>query len=80
MTKVIVFGAGHLFRQYIPLIKRRYEILGVCDNDPGKRGRSIEGYVCDAPDDLMALDDDAPVLICTGRAHATEIKEQLLGG
>ena len=71
--KIIVFGASGKFQQYYEMLKKRYDILFVCDNDEKKWGDHGEYKVCN-PEVLLEY-QDYPVVIIS--SYEEEIYVQL---
>ncbi len=73
--RLLLFGAGSLgVRSIEECRKIGAEILGFIDNNPARRGKSLEGYPIYAPGDIQEF-PEAYVLITS--TYVEEIKEQL---
>lgn len=75
--RLLLFGAGSLgVRSIEECRKIDAQILGFVDNNPARRGESLEGYPIYMPDDIREF-PEAYVLITS--TYVEEIKAQLAG-
>ncbi|HCT2505674.1 TPA: glycosyltransferase [Aeromonas dhakensis] len=75
MKKVIVFGAGGLFRVFLPFIKSRYQLAAISDNDTTRHGQFVDGVRIVSPSDIICLDFE---LVIVASMYFEEIKEKLI--
>lgn len=75
MKKVIVFGAGGLFRVFLPFIKSRYQLAAISDNDTTRHGQFVDGVRIVSPSDIICLDFE---LVIVASMYFEEIKENLI--
>lgn len=75
MKKVIIFGAGGLFRAFLPFIKSRYQLVAISDNDKNQHGKLIDGVGIISPSDILNLDFE---LIIVASMYFDEIHEKLI--
>lgn len=75
MKKVIVFGAGGLFRVFLPFIKSRYQLAAISDNDTTRHGQFVYGVRIVSPSDIICLDFE---LVIVASMYFEEIKEKLI--
>ena len=74
--KIILFGAGMMFDDYMKKFGRRYRPAFIVDNDKNKWGRSRQGVEIKSPEEILAIPaDKRKVIICS--AHYLEIEKQL---
>lgn len=75
MKKVIVFGAGGLFRVFLPFIKSKYQLAAISDNDTARYGQFVEEVRIVSPSDIPRLDYE---LVIVTSMYFKEIKENLI--
>lgn len=75
MKKVIVFGAGGLFRVFLPFIKSRYQLAAISDNDTTRHGQFVDGVRIVSPSDIICLDFELVIVVSM---YFEEIKENLI--
>ncbi|HDX8352425.1 TPA: glycosyltransferase [Aeromonas dhakensis] len=75
MKKVIVFGAGGLFRVFLPFIKSRYQLVAISDNDTTRHGQFSDEVRIVSPSDIVYLDFE---LVIVTSMYFEEIKEKLI--
>ncbi|WP_146047124.1 glycosyltransferase [Aeromonas bestiarum] len=75
MKKVIVFGAGGLFRVFSPFIKSKYHLAAISDNDIKQHGKTIDGAEIISPSEITRLDFD---LVIVTSMYFKVIKEKLI--
>lgn len=75
MKKVIVFGAGGLFRAFLPFIKSRYQLVAISDNDKNQHGKLIDGVGIISPLDIINIDFE---LVIVASMYFDEIYEKLI--
>jgi hypothetical protein len=73
--RILLFGAGSGLRDVLSVLPQDAEIVGLCDNDAQKQGKTILGHRVDAPDSLKELDFD--FVLVTARA-GNAMRNQLL--
>ncbi len=81
MQKAIIFGFGNKFLNDEKEIRRRYEIVGIVDNDKKKQGLSYKGIpVCCVNDVLIesGMELEYDVVLVTPLLHRFEMIHQLL--
>lgn len=67
--KALVFGIGQNFRNYKEKIYRRYEVIGLCDNDESKQGSIIDGHLVGKFADACFRDADV-ILVTPAQNHS----------
>ncbi|NLB63511.1 MAG: hypothetical protein GX801_05310, partial [Fibrobacter sp.] len=72
--KVVIFGTGWAFNNYIEHYRDEHDVVGVTDWDYAKHGNKIKGIPVLNPYNLGSIDFDK-ILICS--TYIKEIKEQL---
>ncbi|HHQ4723573.1 glycosyltransferase [Aeromonas veronii] len=75
MKKVIVFGAGGLFRVFLPFIKSRYQLVAISDSDTTRHGQFSDEVRIVSPSDIVYLDFE---LVIVTSMYFEEIKEKLI--
>ena len=75
MKKVIVFGAGGLFRVFLPFIKSRYQLVAISDSDTTGHGQFSDEVRIVSPSDIVYLDFE---LVIVTSMYFEEIKEKLI--
>jgi O-methyltransferase len=73
--RIILFGAGSGLVDFLSILPDEIQIVGLCDNDPKKRGTIASGHRVLAPDALQASDYD--FVVVTARA-GDAIRAQLV--
>lgn len=73
---VILFGAGKLGKQMLPLIRKKYNILYWTDNNKEMWGSEIDGITLTSPD--CVNDFTEKIIVATGVEIFLEIVDQLL--
>lgn len=77
--RVVLFGAGENAENLLIFpLQKEVEITLVCDNDPGKWGRNLSGYVVEAPEKILRCSFDLIVISSTKYWFVEEIRQQLL--
>jgi hypothetical protein len=71
----LLFGAGSGLSDVLSVLPPDIEVVGLCDNDATKHGKTILGHRVDAPDSLNELGFD--FVLVTARAGNT-MRNQLL--
>lgn len=74
--KILMFGAGLVGRDLLPLYQSYFDVLAVVDNDPMKRGTHILGIPVISVDDIKTHDFDLLIVTSTS---VGEIFSQLRG-
>ena len=72
--KVVIFGTGWAFGNYIKNYRDEHEIVGITDWEYDKHGESIEGIKVLNPYKLSEVEFDK-ILICS--VYVREIRQQL---
>jgi FlaA1/EpsC-like NDP-sugar epimerase len=72
--RVILFGTGIGGKHGYKHLKKRYAVVGFCDNDTQKQGQKFMGLPIHAPAELEKLDYDR-IVICS--MYQDEIQDQL---
>lgn len=72
---VILFGAGLVGRQVVPVYKDKVNIVCFADNDPKKKGKMVQGIKVISPDDICNTTHDYVVISSTSIG---QIMDQLL--
>ena len=75
-SKIVLFGAGNMCRNYLKCYSNKYPPLFTCDNNSKLWGTSFCGLEVKNPEELLKLSDDTGVFICN--LFYREIKEQLI--
>lgn len=79
MERAIVFGAGtggiNAIHFITLVLKGRYDIIAVADNDSRKWGKSLLGYPIVSIDDIV---DFAPQVVLLASTYSVQIKKQLI--
>jgi len=73
--RILLFGAGSGLSDFLSVVPADVEILGLCDNDVNKQGKTMLGYPVYAPDSINQLDFD--FLVVTARM-GEEMRSQLV--
>lgn len=73
--KVILFGAGLVGRQILPVYRDKVDIIGFADNDPKKQERSVLGVPVMQPDTILNHQYDYVVISSTS---VGQIMDQLI--
>ncbi len=64
--RIVLFGVGSGLNDFLSIVPKDVEIVGLADNDPRKHGRVILGHPVFAPDSIARTDFD--YVIVTSRA------------
>jgi O-methyltransferase len=64
--RIIPFGAGSGFADFLSVLPDHVEIVGLCDNDPNKHGRTVMGHRVLAPEALDTTPFDFVVVTTRG--------------
>lgn len=72
--KIFIFGTGEYYRKYLKWAKK-FEILGLIDNNPENQGSDVDGFKVFSPDILEFSEFDRVYILST---YVNEIREQLL--
>lgn len=75
--KAIVFGAAVSSQEYYDEIKKRYDIVAYCDNDPAKWGTELNHTPVIAPKEIGQYQWDEIIIVSLTAMDA--IRKQLLG-
>ncbi|MEO5344687.1 MAG: hypothetical protein H7842_15480, partial [Gammaproteobacteria bacterium SHHR-1] len=62
--KIILFGASVGGERGLKHLKRKYQVVGFCDNDSSKHSTTIKGIMVYAPDQLKDIEWDK-IIICS---------------
>lgn len=73
--RILLFGTGSGLRDLLSILPEEVEIVGLCDNNSIKHGKTILGYRVHPPDTIGELDFD--FVVVTARAGEA-IRSQLL--
>ena len=75
----ICFGAGDCFKKNIRILRDKYDIRFVVDNNIDKNGKEIEdGIVCSYPDILSKYQNTLVIITVLNASILTDIINQLL--
>ncbi len=74
-SKVVLFGAGNMCRNYMKCYGKKYPPLFTCDNNSGLWGTQFCGLEVKPPESLKELPADCAVFICN--IYYREIEKQL---
>ncbi len=74
-SKIVLFGAGNMCRNYMMIYGEKYPPLFTCDNNKEIWGTDFCGLEVKSPEVLSEISDDTAVFICN--VYYYEIKEQL---
>lgn len=72
--RIVIFGAGEVYRKYKPCLNKEISVVAFLDNNREKWGTYLDGVQIHNPVDILNLEYDKIVLLSV-RAH--EMKEQL---
>ncbi|MCL2260339.1 MAG: FkbM family methyltransferase [Fibromonadales bacterium] len=53
MEKAIVFGIGQIYKTCADMIRSKFDIVGLIDNDKNKQGQIIDGFKIESPEFLL---------------------------
>lgn len=56
MKNIIIFGTGEIGKIAISCLKSEYNVKAVVDNDNGKWGRAVDGYIIQSPEIIRNYD------------------------
>lgn len=74
MDKVIIFGAGGMFKKFFPYIVKQVEVVAISDNNQEQKDEYVkEKYI--KPDLIKELEFDYVVICCSA---FDEVRQQLL--
>jgi O-methyltransferase len=74
--KIVAFGTGSGFRDFLSVLPNDVEILGLSDNDTSKHGTEVSGHAVLPPDEIKALPFDFVVVTTrTGEAIRVQLME-----
>jgi len=74
--KLVLFGAGMMFDDYMKKFGRKYKPDFIVDNDKNKWGRKRQGVEIKSPEAILAIPAGRrKVIVCS--AHYPEIEKQL---
>jgi O-methyltransferase len=73
--RILAFGTGSGLSDFLSILPTEVEIVGLCDNDQNKQGKTISGHLVYSPDSIKELDFD--FVVVTTRAGEV-IRTQLL--
>jgi O-methyltransferase len=74
--RIWLFGAGSGLRDFLSVLPQEVEIVGICDNDIRKQGKTILGHRVYAPASIGKLDFDFVVVTArTGEAMRRQLVE-----
>lgn len=74
--KIILFGAGLMFEDYMKKYKKKYTPDFIVDNDKAKWGHEKQGVLIKSPKSILnILEEDRRVIICS--VHYRQIEKQL---
>jgi O-methyltransferase len=72
--RILLFGAGSGLNDFLSILPRDVEIVGICDNNPQKHGKVVAGHRICAPDSIDKLDFDFVILTArTGPAMRDQL-------
>ena len=71
----VLFGAGHMCRNYLESYGKTYPPLFTCDNNASLWGQEVDGLPIRSPEALRELPADCAIFICN--IYYREIEQQL---
>jgi O-methyltransferase len=72
--RILLFGAGSGLSDFLSVVPANVEIVGLCDNDLNKHGKTILGQRVEAPDSIRKLDFDFVVVTArSGEAMRSQL-------
>ena len=75
--KVLIFCAGYSFLKFLDVIKNKYDIVALTDNDEKKWGELIGGLVCCKPSDIASLEYESVLVASENIQIVQTIEKQL---
>lgn len=75
--KVIAYGAGSFFRNHVEYLKKKYDIISVCDKNRHAVGKSIMGIPCISPEELNADSTNKVIITVMTPVFKEEIRNEL---
>lgn len=77
MQKIAIFGVGLTFDQYYNMLKHKYDICCIVDNDNRKWGKKYRGIPCESPASLCGRKIDKIIILTMWDRYINEIRKQL---
>ncbi|MBQ5676433.1 MAG: sugar phosphate isomerase/epimerase, partial [Lachnospiraceae bacterium] len=74
-SKIVLFGAGNMCRNYMKCYGEKYPPLFTCDNNPNMWGKEFCGLEIKSPEVLKEISSDCAIFICN--VYYREIEKQL---
>ena len=74
--KILCFGAGKLFTQFVKLYNKEHQVIGVLDNNEKMWGEKVVGFPVLSPQNLNQYEYDSIVITSV---YGNQIREQLCG-
>lgn len=73
--KAVVWGVGKVFQYFLQTYDpEKLEVVALCDNDPEKHGKSIQGFLVFSPAQLKDIDFNIAIITTL---KSQEVKKQL---
>jgi O-methyltransferase len=74
--RIVLFGVGSGLSDFLSVVPGDVKVVGLCDNDVKKQGKTLLGYLVYAPDSINKLDFDFLVVTArTGEAMRSQLVE-----
>lgn len=74
MKEIIIFGTGEIGKSAISYLKNEYNILFLVDNDCGKWGNYVDGYIIESPKKIKNYDYN---IVVASTKYRNDIVKQL---
>ncbi|WP_312503624.1 TylF/MycF/NovP-related O-methyltransferase [Lacrimispora sp.] len=75
MQRAIMFGAGGGGKRLYDIIRKRYEVIAITDNDSRKWGETFKDLIIDAPKDCLKKQDYDVVVVSSAPGLSNIVKQ-----
>lgn len=77
MKEICLFGLGEIFYRTVEIIRQKYTILYLSDNNPSTWGKEFYGIPCISPEELRSKKENFEIYVTTAWEVYKQIKKQL---